>query len=144
MVSKRSETREGAAGRAWHVGQEEGTGKQGLSPSLRLSPSLLPRHQVGRANTVHLEEGRKAGRIGRRSCARQSNLTWRNSQQPCPAAPTCREPGAKCPALLLAGPRQVDSHCSCRWSMHARLCGGSQGFHPGVALRNTTETNSSL
>lgn len=42
VVNKRSETQEGVAGWAWHVGQEEGAGKQGLSPT------LLSKHQVGR------------------------------------------------------------------------------------------------
>lgn len=66
MVNTISETPEGGNRMGLHLGQEEGAGKQGLSPS------ILSRHQARRRNRDSF------GRAGPRKAGRQKKL-W----QPC-------------------------------------------------------------
>ena len=108
VVSKRSETWEGAAGRTWHLGQEEGAGKQAWVEARGTCTGWG--EEVRTALEGQGQEGMKEGRTGRCSCIRQSTLAcraWLETQQPHPAAPTCRELGRSGPLSSLLAPGRL-------------------------------------
>lgn len=84
-VNERSEAQEGAAGWAWHLGQDEGAGKRGLTPS------LLPRQgwEMGTVLEGQDQPSTLGGREDWQKKLCQAEKPCLQSLEGFPAAPSC-------------------------------------------------------